>query len=41
MRAAIETNVLLVDDNQPEVTLATIEGAEIVNKTVEKLDLAE
>lgn len=41
MRAAIETNVLLVDDNQHEVTLATIEGAEIVNKTVEKLDLAE
>lgn len=41
MQAAIDTNILLVDQSQPEVTLATIEGAEITNKTVEKLDLAE
>lgn len=39
MQAAIETNVLLVDANEPEVSLASIEGAEITNKTVEKLDL--
>lgn len=41
MQAAIDTNILLVDEKQPEVTLASIEGAEITNKTVEKLDLAE
>lgn len=40
MQAAIDTNILLVDEKQPEVTLMTIEGAEITNKTVEKLDLA-
>ena len=41
MQAAIDTNILLVDEDQPEVTLATIESAEIINKTVEKLDLTE
>lgn len=41
MQAAIDTNILLVDESQPEITLATIEGAEITNKTVKKLDLAE
>ena len=39
MQAAIDTNILLVDEDQPEVTLATIESAEIINKTVETLDL--
>ena len=40
MQATIDTNIFLVDEDQPEVTFATIDSAEIINKTVETLDLA-
>lgn len=39
MKAAIESNVLIVSEKQPEVSLLTIEGASITNKTVENLEL--
>lgn len=40
MQAAIDSNILILDENQPEITLSSINSAEIMNKTVEKLDLA-
>lgn len=40
MQTAIDTDILLVDENQPEVSLISIESAAITNKTVEELDLA-
>lgn len=39
MNAAIESNILIINEKQPEVTLASIEGASITNKTVETLIL--
>lgn len=38
-KAAIESNVLIVSEKQPEVSFLTVEGASITHKTVENLEL--
>lgn len=40
MQTTIDSDILILDENQPEITLSSINGAEIMNKTVEKIDLA-